>query len=408
MPPRRASGTGDGGDDGDDGLARRLGGLSAAEREAVTLELVRGQIAIVLGHPSAAAIDPQLTFKDLGFDSLTAVELRNRLSAASGLRLPVTLVFDYPNATALAGYLAVEAAPGDGQARGVSAAPRALDEPVAIVGMSCRYPGPANQIAGDVSVRLVGSPEELWQLLARGEDAISPFPADRGWDLDWLGELYPERAQTGAQLEGGFLRDAGEFDAAFFGIGPREALAMDPQQRQLLEACWEAVEDAGIDPHTLRGSQTGVFAGLMSHDYASGIGAGALAAMPEGVAGHLGTGNSGSVVSGRVAYVFGLEGPAVTIDTACSSSLVALHLACSAVRAGECGLALAGGVTVLAQPSVFLEFCQPGRSCAERALQVVCRGGGRSRLLRGRGRGVVGAAIRRAAQWPPGPWAGAW
>ncbi len=330
------------------GLARRLAETPAGEREGVALELVRSLIAVVLGHDSAAAIDPRAAFKELGFDSLTAVELRNRLSAAAGLRLPVTLVFDYPNATALAGYLAREALREEHGTDVAVRAPRATEEPVAIVGIGCRYPGRA----GTGSVR---SAAQLWELLESGGDGISPFPEDRGWDLDLLRELDPTRGAEGG-FEGGFLHDAGEFDAAFFGIGPREALAMDPQQRQLLEACWEAVEDAGIDPHALRGSQTGVFAGLMSHDYASGVGAGALAAMPEGVAGHLGTGNAGSVLSGRVAYVFGLEGPAVTIDTACSSSLVALHLACSAVRAGECELALAGGVTVLAQPGVFLEF----------------------------------------------------
>ena len=333
-------------------LARRLAETPPGEREGVVLELVRAHIAVVLGHDSAAAIDSRAAFKELGFDSLTAVELRNRLSAAAGLRLPVTLVFDYPNATALAGHLLREASLRDENGADVAVrAPRATDEPVAIVGISCRYPGPTHP-AGSGSVR---SAAELWELLASGGDGISPFPEDRGWDLDLLRELDPARGLDGG-FEGGFLSDAGEFDAAFFGIGPREALAMDPQQRQLLEACWEAVEDAGIDPHALRGSQTGVFAGLMSHDYASGIGAGAMASMPEGVAGHLGTGNSGSVVSGRVAYVFGLEGPAVTIDTACSSSLVALHLGCNAVRAAECSLALAGGVTVLAQPSVFLEF----------------------------------------------------
>ncbi|MGA2166031.1 MAG: SDR family NAD(P)-dependent oxidoreductase, partial [Solirubrobacteraceae bacterium] len=356
---------------GDEGLARRLAETPVGEREGVVLELVRAHVATVLGHPSAAAIDPRLTFKDLGFDSLTAVELRNRLGGATGLRLPATLVFDYPNATALAGHLLREASLREEAGSDRTAyAPRAVDEPVAIVGMSCRFPGPAHPAAGSAAVagstagsgagaggsRSVASPEELWQLLAHGGDGISSFPRDRGWDLGWLSELDPEGAPGGMELEGGFLHDAGEFDAAFFGIGPHEALAMDPQQRQLLEACWEAVEDAGIDPLSLRGSQTGVFAGLMSQDYISGLGTDALRAIPRGVAAHLGTGNTGSVVSGRVAYVFGLEGPAMTVDTACSSSLVALHLACGAVRAGECALALAGGVTVITQPSVFFEF----------------------------------------------------
>ena len=333
--PRRAVSAGDG---LDGSWAAWIVGLAESERHEAVLDLVRSVATTVLGHATTATLAAERPFRDLGFDSLAGVELRNQLAAAAGVHLPTTVVFDHPSPVALARYLAAQVA-GKGVATKTTATRAAHDEPIAIVGMACRYPGG------------VRSPEELWQLVVTGTDAVSEFPVNRGWAVDELYHPDPERTGTSYTRQGGFLHDADQFDAEFFGMSPREAIATDPQQRLLLETAWETFESAAIDPATLRGSNTGVYAGAMYDDYAS-----RLAAVPPEFEGFLLSGNTSSVISGRLAYTYGLEGPAVTVDTACSSSLVALHLAAAALRQGECDLALAGGVTVMSSPSTFVEF----------------------------------------------------
>ncbi|GAB1818699.1 type I polyketide synthase [Herbidospora sp. RD11066] len=318
-------------------LERRLRGLSRAEQDRILTDLVRAEAALVLGHSSPDAVEATRAFKDVGFDSLTAVELRDRLNTATGRRLPATLVFDYPTPAALAEHLRADLIGEQAGADVPVHTTASSDEPIAIVGMSCRLPGGSGTLG------------DFWTLLSTGTDAISAFPTDRGWDA-----FAPADGDESAFTPvGGFVYDSGDFDPAFFGISPREALAMDPQQRLLLETSWEALEQAGIDPASLRGTPAGVFAGAWSSGYGMSLQPSADSA---GTEGYFLTGSATSVISGRVAYTLGLEGPAVTVDTACSSSLVALHLACQSLRSGESSLALAGGVTVMATPGAFAEF----------------------------------------------------
>jgi acyl transferase domain-containing protein/acyl carrier protein len=317
-----------------------LAGIPARQRERALRELVRDQVAAVLGHRDPAALDPARPFTELGIDSLTAVEFRDRIVAATGLALPTTVVFDKPTPDALATHL-LGLLGEDTTEEGPRAGTETDDDPIAVVAMSCRFPGG------------VRTPEDLWRLVAEGTDAVGEFPADRGWDPEALYDPDPDAAGKSTVRTGGFLHDATNFDAAFFGISPREALSMDPQQRVLLQIAWELFERAGLRAGDVRGTSTGVFVGTNGQEYSSLLMADAGSAATEGF---VVTGTASSVLSGRLAYTFGLQGPAVSVDTACSSSLVSMHLAAKALRAGECTLALAGGVTVLSKPSLFVEF----------------------------------------------------
>ncbi|WP_328751218.1 type I polyketide synthase [Streptomyces sp. NBC_00285] len=324
------------------GLAERTPG----ERRAALTEFVCAETAAIGGASAAAggeapvtdaaAIDPHTAFADLGLTSMGAMTLWQRLGLRTGLRLPATLVWDHPTPAAVAAHLDATLH-GDGTR--ATALPRRgpAAEPIAIVAVGCRYPGG------------VRSPEDLWRLVSDGVDATGEFPTDRGWDVDALYHPDPDRLGTTYTRRGGFLTDAADFDPLFFGISPREATATDPQHRLLLEVAWETLERAGIPAHALRGSATGVYVGLMHGGYGAGSSAHPLES-------HLAVGSSGSVASGRISYVLGLRGPALTVDTACSSSLVAMDLAATALRAGECTLALAGGVTVLTSPKPFVAF----------------------------------------------------
>ncbi|MFF5718894.1 SDR family NAD(P)-dependent oxidoreductase [Streptomyces buecherae] len=324
-----------------DRLRRKLAARPADGQRAWLNELMYSQVSAVRGVAVLDADDARRSFRELGLDSVAAVEVRNRLVTATGLPLPMTLLFDHSTVEAVVEYLHGALLRPGFEAADVHTVPVAADadEPIAIVAMSCRFPGG------------VSTPDDLWRLVTEGTDAISPFPVNRGWDVAALYDPDPDQPGTTYVSEGGFLHDADQFDAGFFGIGPREALAMDPQQRLLLETAWEALERAGIDPATLRGSPSGVFIGAMTQDYGE-----RMHLASEEVKGHVLTGSTVSVLSGRLSYVLGLEGPAITVDTACSSSLVALHLATQSLRRGETTMALAGGATVMAAPGMFIEF----------------------------------------------------
>ncbi|MFD4640242.1 SDR family NAD(P)-dependent oxidoreductase [Lentzea sp. NPDC058436] len=314
------------------GLADRFAGLSAWERLAALEDLVLAEVTAVRGE----RVSVTTSFADNGMTSLDATALRHRLDVLTGLSLPATLAWDHPTPAAVARYL-------DARLHGGTALPAEVpgtgSEPIAVVAVGCRFPGG------------IGSPDDLWDLVSNGVDATGDFPADRDWDTAGLYDPEPDQAGRTYVRRGGFLQDAADFDAAFFGISPREAITMDPQQRLLLEVAWETVERAGIAPTSLHGSDTAVFTGLMHNDHAARVD-------PHGIESHLALGSTGSVASGRISYVLGLRGPSMTIDTACSSSLVAMHLAAKSLRDGECSLALAGGVTVMATPMPFVAFSQ--------------------------------------------------
>ncbi len=328
-------------------IVAALRGAAASEREQLLLDVVTEEVARVLGMDSGSALDVRRPFTVLGFDSLASVDLRNRLGERTGLRLPATLLFDHPTPEEVAARLGTDLLPDldAPAAAGPATIVTGTDVPVAIVGMACRLPGG------------ITGPDELWQFLVDERDAIGPFPDDRGWEDD--GPFAALYAGTDFARLGGFVEGAAGFDPGFFGISPREARSMDPQQRLVLETTWEALERATIDPRSLRGSATGVYVGAAHSGY------GETGADIGGSEGHLLLGGSAAVIAGRVSYLLGLEGPAMTIDSMCSSALVAIHQARRAIQAGECTAAVAGGVLVMSSPGGFTEFARQGGMAAD-------------------------------------------
>ena len=353
----------------------RLAAAPARQRRALLLAHVGGEVAAVLGRDAASALDARRGLRDLGMDSLMAVELRNRLQRSMGRALPATLAFDCPTIDALTDYLLEPVAPtAVAEAPSAEASVRApLDavEPIAIVGMACRFPGGAD------------TPEAFWDLLSRGVDAITPVPPDR-WDVDAYYDPDPDAPGKMYTRHGGFLSEVDRFDPHFFGIAPREAVSMDPQQRLLLEVSWEALERAAQTPDRLEGSRTGVFVGISADDYAY---LHAKSADPARYNAYFGTGNALSVAAGRISYVLGLQGPSLAVDTACSGSLVSVHLACQSLRSGECRLALAGGVNLILAPDHTINFCRARMLAADgrcKTFDAAADG-----YVRGEGCGVV-------------------
>ncbi|MZG16753.1 3-ketoacyl-ACP reductase, partial [Streptomyces sp. SID5914] len=325
-------------------LARRLEALPVAEQTRQLTDLICREAVAVLRRlrpdEKRLAVDARRPFREQGLDSLGLVALHTGVNTATGLALPPTVCFDHPTPALLAEHLRTEALGLPVESALPETGPVAHDDdPVVIIAAACRFPGG------------VTSPELLWQLLQDGGEVLGEFPRDRGWDIDGMYDPDPQAQGKSYVRHGGFLADATDFDADFFGISPREALAMDPQQRLMMETTWEVLERAGIDPHRLRGTRTGVFVGAEVHEYGVRV-----HEAPDGLDGYLMTGNAPSLASGRVAYTFGFEGPAITVDTACSGSIVSLHLAAQALRRGECSLAVVGGVTVMGSPGMFTAF----------------------------------------------------